>query len=339
MNQDRILLSHGSGGKLMHELVDEIFRERFHNSILDEMSDSAILEQQGDSESELCFTTDSYVVNPIFFPGGNIGKLAVCGTVNDLSVEGAKPLFLSCAVIVEEGFEKKHLEKIADSMASTAREAGVKIVTGDFKVVDKGKADKIFINTAGIGIRRKSTSSHEKEIRPGDKILINGNIGEHSVAVLAARETFALETSVKSDCAPLNHLIEIALASGAEIKFMRDPTRGGAAATLNEVVEKRDFGIRLEEDEIPVSEETSAACEILGFDPLFMANEGKVILIANSEQADKLLSALKEHPLGRESRIIGEVVAENPGKVTMRTGIGGERIIEMPVGEQLPRIC
>jgi hydrogenase expression/formation protein HypE len=334
---EKILLSHGSGGILMHKLIDNVFKKKFSNEILDRMSDSAVIELP-EGNFELCFTTDSYVVDPIFFPEGNIGKLAVCGTVNDLAVEGAKPLYLSCGVIVEEGFLLKDLEKITETMASVAKEEGIRIVTGDFKVVEKNKADKIFINTSGIGVRKKGMKLGPEFIQPGDKIIINGHIGEHGVAVLAARGNFNFDIDMKSDCAPLYPLIKEMLKASDQIRFMRDPTRGGLATTLNEIVSK-DTGLMINEENIPVREEIRAACEILGFDPLFLANEGKVIAVCGAEDTEKILDTMRNHPLGKDSCIIGEVIEKYAGKVIMKTGIGGHRVIEMLTGEQLPRIC
>ena len=323
----------------MHDLIAELFRKKFSNEILDRLSDSAILSGISTQHGELCFTTDSYVVNPLFFPGGDIGKLAVCGTINDLSVEGALPLFLSCGMIMEEGLEYEILEKIVDSMARTAKESGVKIVTGDLKVVEKNKADKIFINSSGIGLRRKGLCLGREFINPGDKILINGTLGDHGVAVLAARGHFELETDIRSDCAALTPLIQEILKVSDQVKFMRDPTRGGLATTLNEIVSGASFGIEIYEQALPIREETKAACELLGFDPLFLANEGKAVIIAGAQDAEKILERMKNHPLGKDSSIIGEVVNNPPARVVMRTGIGSHRIIDMLVGEQLPRIC
>ncbi len=337
--KSKILLAHGSGGKLMHRLIKELFQKKFSNEILNELSDSAVIRSLPQRAFDLCFTTDTYVVNPIFFPGGDIGKLAICGTINDLAVEGAEPLYLSCGFIIEEGLEYGVLEAITESMAKVAQEEGVKIVTGDLKVVEKGKADKVFINTSGVGIKDKKINLAVGSIKPGDKILINGSIGEHGVAVLAARGKFELETDLKSDCAPLTVLIHEIMKVSRGVKFMRDPTRGGLATTLNEIVSGAEFGILINETSVPVKEEVKAACEILGFDPLYIANEGKVVVVAEAPDAEKILDAMRHHPLGKGSCIIGEVIKEHPGKVIMKTGIGGHRIIEMLSGEQLPRIC
>ena len=336
---EKITLAHGSGGIQMHNLIRSLFQKRFRNEWLDQMSDSAVIGNPVGDGDALCFTTDSYVVSPLFFPGGDIGKLAVCGTVNDLAVEGATPLFLSCGFIVEEGCEILVLEKVADSMADAARAAGVKIVAGDFKVVEKGKADSIFINTSGIGRRSRSRCFGREHIRAGDKVLINGFIGEHGAAVMAARGNFDLQSDIKSDCAPLNGIISDMLAVSEGIRFMRDPTRGGIATTLNEIAEGANFGITLDEAALPLRDDVKAACEILGFDPLYLANEGKVIAIVSAEDSSCVLDALRSHTLGRESRIIGEVTASHAGRVVMKTLLGAHRIIDMLSGEQLPRIC
>ena len=332
----KILLSHGSGGKLMHSLIKDIFIKRFSNKILDELNDSAVL--QIPQEKEICFTTDSYVVDPLFFPGGDIGKLAICGTINDLAVVGSQPLYISCGFIIEEGLEMETLEKIVDSMADVSKKAGVKIVTGDLKVVERGNVDKLFINTSGIGIRDRGIFLSKERIKPGDSVIINGPIGEHGMAILCERKNFEFETGIISDCAPLSGLISMILDSSKKVKFMRDPTRGGLAATLNEIVSGMNYGIILHEKDIPVSDEVQAFCEILGFDPLYIANEGKVLVISEGDSGN-LIKVMKNHPLGKKAKVIGEVVKEPKGKVIMATASGGHRIIEMPAGEQLPRIC
>jgi len=316
-----ISLGHGSGGRLTWDLVNEM-----HRDLTDiQLTDSALL----DVKKRIAFTTDSFVVNPIFFPGGDIGKLSVCGTVNDLAVMGAEPLFLSSALIMEEGFEREKLKRIIASMAETSKSAGVRIVTGDTKVVERGKADGIFINTSGIG----SLGTYEqKRIEAGDEVVINGCIGQHAIAIMSSR--FGLDYRIDSDCAPLNGLISSLPLDG--VKFMRDPTRGGIAATLNEVVSGSDIGIELYEDRIPVSEEVRAVCELLGFDPLYLANEGKVVVIASD--GEDVVEAMRKHPLGREAEIIGKVT-EDRGRVFLRSISGGRRIVDMPVADQLPRIC
>jgi len=338
MGEKKVLLSHGSGGKLMHSFIKEMILSKFKNDILSELSDSASFSFLK-KNFEVCFTTDSYVVNPIFFPGGDIGKLSICGTINDLSVSGAKPLYISCSFIIEEGFEYETFEKITNSMKKISEEEKVKIVTGDIKVVEKGKVDKIFINTSGIGIKDKSIKIGKKFIKAGDKVIINGSIGEHELAVISARGNFDFQSDIKSDCASLNSLISKILKVSSNVKFMRDPTRGGIATTLNEIVSEMDFGILIKEKEIPIKEEVKAVCEILGIDPLYLANEGKVVIIVNEKDAEKIIKVMKNHPLGKKATVIGEVVKEIKGKVIMETAIGTKRIIDMLVGEQFPRIC
>lgn len=335
---ERILLSHGSGGSMMQSLIKNIFIKNFRSKKLEKMEDSAVLDNLPD-KNNLCFTTDSYTVDPLFFPGGDIGKLAVCGTVNDISVMGAAPLFLSCGIIVEEGLETETLERITRSMADTAKKAGVEIVTGDFKVVEKGKADKIFINTSGLGIRKKTAATGRNLIKTGDRIIINGCIGEHELAVLSARNNFGISSGIKSDCAPLNGIISKILEVSNTVRFMRDPTRGGIAAVLNEAAGGTDKGILIYENEIPVAEKTVSLCEMLGFDPLYLANEGKVIVICGEKDSGRILSAMKKHPLGRKSAVIGEVVKEPAGRVIMKTSANSHRIVNNLSGSQLPRIC
>jgi len=335
----KILLSYGSGGRLMHSLIKDVFLKHFRGDVLKNLEDSAVLEKISEKYN-VSFTTDSYTVNPLFFPGGDIGKLSVCGTVNDISVTGAKPLFLSCGVIAEEGLETETLEKIIKSMSKTARKAGVEIATGDFKVVEKGKMDRLFINTAAIGISDKNVRLGKKRIKRGDRVIINGYIGDHELAVLLARNEFSIESGIKSDCAPLNGLIgNIMHKYAGDIKFMRDPTRGGVATTLNEITEGMSFGILLYEKEIPVREETNALCEMLGFDPLYLANEGKVIIICDGKAADGILALMKKHRYGKNAKIIGEVTGEPEGRVVLNTVAGSSRIVDMLSGSQLPRIC
>jgi hydrogenase expression/formation protein HypE len=338
MLNDKVLLGHGSGGKLSHDLISELFVKYFDNPVLEKQTDSAVLELEG---GHLSFTTDSFVVDPIFFPGGDIGKLAVCGTVNDLAVSGATPLYLSAGFIIEEGLPFSDLESIVKSMAAEARKAGVSIVTGDTKVVNRGKCDKIFINTAGIG-RIKTQNLHIGEgsrIKPGDKILINGSIGDHGMAVLAARQELNIQTDIKSDCASLNGLISSILEVSDGVKFMRDATRGGLATVIAELAEKLGLGINLEESELFVRPKVRAFCELLGFEPLYVANEGKVVIVADNSEAEKIAGVMRNHELGKDTRIIGEIVAGYPGKAFINTGIGGKRILDMLAGEQLPRIC
>ena len=334
--KEKILLAHGSGGRLSHELIKNLFLRSFDNKFLRELGDSAIFEKE---KIRWAFTTDSYVIRPLFFPGGDIGKLAVCGTINDLAVAGATPLFLSCALIIEEGLEVSTLEKVVYSIKETAEGAGVQIITGDTKVVEHGGADGLFINTSGVGIVRIQENLSPGRIEVGDRILINGTLGDHSIATLSRREEFDFQTKLESDCAPLNDLIGTVLSDSQGIKMMRDPTRGGIASILNETASGQAFGIELWEEKIPIKEEVASICEMLGFDPLYLANEGKVVLVAKQEEAEKLLSILRSHPLGKESQIVGKVVPEAKGKVYLRTRIGTRRVVDMLTGEQLPRIC
>jgi hydrogenase expression/formation protein HypE len=340
---DRILLSHGGGGRQTQKLVRELFAKHFANSTLDQFGDAALLnlQEMGDErrETSLAFTTDSYVVRPIEFPGGNIGKLAVCGTVNDLAVSGAKPLWLSCGFIIEEGFEVEKLERIVASMAKTAREADVSIVCGDTKVVDRGTADGLFINTAGVGKRISRNILSPDTIQSGDKILLSGTIADHGIAIMASRKELTLVTPIESDCAALNELTAAILESAPNTRCMRDPTRGGVAAALNEWIENSDKGIAIEEETIPLNESTRAVCEMLGFDPLTVANEGKLVAVVPAEESAAALSALKAHPLGKDASIIGDVTTDKPGKLVMNTIFGTTRIVPLPFGELLPRIC
>lgn len=334
---DKILLNHGSGGKLTHNLINNLFMRYFDNPVLKAQTDSAILNI---GVNNIAFTTDSYVVNPIFFPGGNIGKLAICGTVNDLAVSGATPMYLSCGFIIEEGFLLSELEDIVKTMADEAKKAGVLIVTGDTKVVDIGKADKIFINTAGIGILEEKNKqiSFGSEINTGDKIIINGYIGDHGAAILCARNSLEYSSDVESDCAALNTIIKDAINAG-KVKFMRDATRGGLATVLCELAEKHRFGIEIMEETLPIRENVRGLCEAFGYDPLYMANEGKVVMVVSAEDCDAILLKMKQHPLGQNAAVIAEIKETNPGRVIMNTGIGGRRIVDMLAGEQLPRIC
>jgi hydrogenase expression/formation protein HypE len=333
---DIITLAHGSGGKLTHNLIKDIFLKHFSNDIILQGDDAARLEVPA---GQVAFTTDSFVITPVFFKGGNIGKLAVCGTVNDLSSSGAKPLYLSCGVIIEEGLPISELESIVESMGRTAMECGVKIVTGDTKVVQKGAADKIFINTTGIGLIPQGLNISGAHARPGDKVIISGLIGEHGCSILLAREELNIYSNIESDCAPLNSLVEDALNITHDIHVLRDPTRGGLATTLNEIAEQSNVGIMLYENEIPVREEVRGICELLGMDPLYMANEGKMIIIVPETQAEPVLRALKKNKYGQDASIIGEVIDSPAGRVTIKTVTGGSRIVDMLVGEQLPRIC
>lgn len=335
---DKIMLGHGSGGKLSHELISNLFAKHFSNPILEQQSDSAIVDL---TTKKLAYTTDSFVVDPIFFPGGNIGNLAIAGTVNDLAVSGAVPKYLSVGFIIEEGFPLAKLEEIVISMAEDAKEAGVMIVTGDTKVVDRGKCDKVFINSSGIGeLDDKFVGiSSGSDIKPGDKIIINGSIGDHGMSVMAARNELNIQTYIKSDCACLNHLIAKALDTSDNIKFMRDATRGGLGTVISELVKGSDFGIQINEEDLTIHENVRGLCELLGFDPLYVANEGKVVMIVSKEDADDVLASIKESPFGKEASIIGEITDDHNGLAWLNTSVGGKRIIEMLSGQQLPRIC
>lgn len=332
--EEKILLAHGSGGRLMHELIASFLTE-LGNPILDRLEDSAVLEAGG----RLAFTTDSYTVNPIFFPGGDIGRLAVCGTVNDLAMSGARPLYLSLALIIEEGLPLADLKKIIFSIRQTAAEAGVKIVTGDTKVVGRGSADKLFLNTAGIGIVPEGVNISAAGAQPGDKVILSGTIGDHGIAVLSQREGLQFNVPVPSDCAPLHILVADMLAASKNIHCLRDPTRGGLATTLNDFAGQSHAGIRIEEDKIPVAPAVLAACEMLGLDPLYVANEGKLVAVVAARDAPAVLAAMKNNRYGSRAAIIGEVIQEHPGEVVMKTRLGASRLIDVPYGELLPRIC
>ena len=338
---DKVTLAHGGGGKAMRDLIEGVFVRAFDNPMLAPLEDQAqcSVEALGDARGRLAFTTDSYVVDPLFFPGGDIGKLAVCGTVNDLAVGGANPLFLSCAAIVEEGFEIATLREIVGSMASAAKDAGVRIVTGDTKVVNKGGCDKLFINTAGIGIVPRERHLSVGSARPGDAVLVNGFLGDHGATILAARGDLALSTPLESDCAALHELCEVLLDACPQTRFLRDATRGGVATVLNEIALASGVSIEIVESQTPLRAEVRGLCEILGLDPLYLANEGKIVCVVPGDHAARSLAVLREHPLGAQAAIVGEVGEGAPGRVTMQTVFGGTRIVDMLVGEQLPRIC
>ncbi len=339
-----ITLAHGSGGKAMHELIEGLFLEYLRNPLLEKLEDQAVFEING-TPPRLAFTTDSYVVDPIFFPGGDIGELAVNGTVNDLAMSGARPLYLSAGFILEEGFAIADLKRILESMRAAANRAGVEIVTGDTKVVQKGSADKIFINTSGVGVIERPVNISASRAEAGDKVILSGTIGDHGTTIMIARGELELETEIESDTAPLNSLVEDMLDEAARlgeadaIHSLRDPTRGGVATTLNEIALSSEVCIRIYEARIPVREEVKGACEILGLDPLYVANEGKLLAVVSSGVAEALVAQMRENPYGRDACIIGEVKDEPPGIVAMVTGFGGTRIVDMLVGEQLPRIC
>jgi len=337
----RVTLAHGGGGKAMKDLIDAVFVAAFDNALLAPLDDQArlpmaLLTQYGD---RLAFTTDSFVVDPLEFPGGDIGKLAVCGTVNDLAVGGAIPLYLSCAAIIEEGLPIDTLHRIARSMAAAAREAGVQVVTGDTKVVARGACDKLFLTTSGIGVIRAGVDLGAARARPGDAVLVNGVLGDHGAAILAARGDLALDAPIDSDCAALHGLVGALLDAAPGTRFMRDATRGGVATVLNEIALAADCGIELDEREVPLREPVKGFCEILGLDPLYLANEGRLVAIVPAAEAEPALAAMRAHPLGLGACRIGDVTDRRRGQVVMHTVLGGQRIVDMLVGDQLPRIC
>lgn len=336
MDHTTIQLSHGAGGQLSADLIDKIFLPQFTNEILNRMDDQAVIDLP---VGRLAFTTDSFVVDPIFFPGGDIGELAVCGTVNDLSMSGGTPLYLSAAFIIEEGFPMEDLHRIVLSMKASAKRAGVQIVTGDTKVVDKGSCDKIFINTSGIGIIPADIQISGSCLSVGDKIILSGTIAEHGMAVLISRNGLSFESQITSDTAPLNSLVQAMLKASPNIHALRDPTRGGVATTLNEFARQSQVGVQLYQNAIPVRAEVEGACEILGVDPMYVANEGKLIAVIPNNVAQRVLEAMREHELGKDAAIIGEVVSDHPAMVVMKTTLGVNRVVSVAVGEQLPRIC
>ncbi len=334
---DKILLDHGSGGRIAHRLLRDLLLPAFDNPALAELNDGAILEVEG---SRLAFSTDSYTVDPIFFPGGDIGDLAVNGTVNDLAMCGARPLALSAAFILEEGFPLEDFRRILGTMARAAREAGVAIVTGDTKVVPRGAADRVFINTSGIGLIPPGVRVASHRARPGDRILLSGSLADHGVSVLAGREGLAFQTTVQSDTAPLHRMVAAMLAAGGEaVHVLRDPTRGGLGTALNEIAESSGVGVLIHEETIPLKPEVAGLCELLGFDPLYLANEGKLVAFVHPEAAEAVLAAVRADPAGRDAAWIGEALAAPAGRVVMQTRIGGRRIVDMLSGEQFPRIC
>ncbi len=344
-NYDRILLGHGSGGRLTAELIERLFVPTFSNSVLSALEDQATLnlpDVNGHAASGLpriAFTTDAFVVQPLFFPGGDIGRLAVHGTVNDLAVGGAVPLYLSAAFILEEGLPIVDLERIVASMQAACVQAHVQLVTGDTKVVDRGKGDKAFITTSGIGIVPRGRNLSIRNVRPGDKILVSGTMGDHGIAIMSVREGIDFETVLESDSAPLTPLVQKMLEACPDIRWMRDPTRGGLASAMNEMAGAAGVGVNLVEAAIPVRSEVHAACEMLGLDALYVANEGKLVAVVPPEHAECLLAVMREHSLGRDAAMIGEVVEQHRGMVILRSLVGGERVVTMLAGEQLPRIC
>lgn len=337
MNNDIILLGHGSGGRLSHQLLDQLIIPALNGEQESGRNDAALLDLP---HGRLAYTTDSFVVDPIFFPGGNIGSLAVHGTVNDLAMMGARPLFLSVGLIIEEGFGKAELETILRSMREAADLAGVRIATGDTKVVPRGKADRIFINTSGIGLLKPGTEIHGDMARPGDAVILSGTAGDHGVAVMASREGLRVGTDIRSDAASLNGLVDVIMvAAGPALHVLRDPTRGGIATTIKEIAQQSAVAITLREDAIPVNQAVRGVCAILGLDPLFVANEGKLLAFVEPQAAEQTLDRMRKHPLGKDAAIIGTVSAGEPGRVSMETVVGGVRAVEMLAGEQLPRIC
>jgi hydrogenase expression/formation protein HypE len=340
-DRQQIVLGHGSGGKLTADLIDQIFLPAFKNPILDKLDDQAVVTVGG---ARLAFTTDSFVVTPIFFPGGDIGRLAVNGTVNDLAMSGARPLYLSAAFILEEGLAVEDLRRVVESMRAAAEEAGVAFVTGDTKVVNRGKGDQVFITTTGIGLIQEGINISADRARPGDQIILSGYIGDHGMAIMSQREGLEFEGAIESDCASLHSLVSTMMATTPArawdfLHCLRDPTRGGVATTLNEIAGRSKVGMILREQSIPVRETVKGACEVLGLDPLYVANEGKLVAVVAAERAADVMRQLREHPLGRNAAIIGEVVREHPGMVRMQTQIGGTRVLDVMFGEQLPRIC
>jgi len=336
MKDERVLMAHGSGGLMSQRLIDEVFKQAWNNEVLEPMLDGAILDMPA---GKLAMSTDSFVITPLFFPGGDIGKLSICGTVNDLLACGAQPLYLSTAFIIEEGFPLSDLKIIAASMAKTAQEVGIKLVTGDTKVVEKGSADGVFINTTGIGVIPEGIDYRPARIKPDDKVIVTGYVGDHGLAILAQREGLSFSTPTLSDCAPLYQLGEMVSKYGAAIKCMRDPTRGGLATVLNEIASQAQLGIKVKESAIPVSAVVQGACDMLGMDPLYMANEGKMVIFVAAEAAENMLADLRKLPQAENAAIIGRVSSEPAGMVLIETELGAERILGMLEGEHVPRIC
>jgi hydrogenase expression/formation protein HypE len=335
-HHEQIVLGHGSGGKLSAQLLEQVFLPAFSNPWLDKLDDQAVFQING---SRLAFTTDAFVVTPLFFPGGDIGRLAINGTINDLAMSGARPLYLAAAFILEEGLATEELRRIVHSMSEAAADAGVQLVTGDTKVVNRGKGDKVFISTTGIGLVEKQVNISADRARSGDKIILSGYIGDHGMAILSKRENLEFEGVIESDCAALHSLVAEMLDVTLDIHCLRDPTRGGVATVLNEIAARSKAGMLVGETQIPVRETVRGACEILGLDPLYVANEGKLIAIAPATAADALVDRMRENRLGQDARVIGEVVSDHPGMVLMNTEIGGTRVLDTLFGEQLPRIC
>jgi len=339
---NKITMAHGSGGLLAHELVEQVFIKHLGNPTLSALEDASNIEladARGQLLGQPVMTTDSYVVSPIFFPGGDIGRLSICGTVNDLSMRGARPLYLTAGFVLQEGLPLEELERVVASMAATAQEAGVRIVAGDTKVVERGSADKLFINTAGIGLVPPGVQVSASRARPGDVVLLSGTVGDHGLAIMTQREGLRFTSPIRSDCAPLNGLVADMLATCPDIHVLRDPTRGGLATTLNELADQSAVGIAVDERSVPIHESVRAASELLGLDPLYVANEGKLIAIVATDDAERVLAAMRQHPLGREAARIGRIVEEHPRRVVLNTILGTHRLLDMLTGEQLPRIC
>lgn len=333
---ERILLDHGSGGKMSHDLTAELLLPLFGNPLLSPLNDGAIFNVD---QSKMAFSTDSFTVDPLFFPGGDIGELAVYGTVNDLAMCGAVPLYLSMAMIIEEGFAFSDLKKILASMRNALNRADVKLVTGDTKVVPKGSVDRIFINTSGIGSVPEGIRISADQAQHGDQVVVSGTLADHGITIMTQREGLRFSSDLKSDTAPLNHLVQKMLATGNRIHVLRDPTRGGVGTALNEIAAQSNVGVKLTEADIPIKKEVASVCELLGFDPLYLANEGKLLAFVPPDQTQAVLSTMQNDPLGKDAKVIGQVVADHPGRVYMETHIGGVRIVDMLTGEQLPRIC
>jgi len=337
MTSEFISLDHGSGGKIAHRLTAELLLPLFDNPILSDLHDGAVLTLK--DNTRVAFSTDTFTVTPLFFPGGDIGELAVNGTVNDVAMCGATPLFISLALIIEEGFPMADLNRILQSIQKAAAEAGVTVVTGDTKVVPKGAADGLFINTSGIGIIPDNVAIGSTVARPGDRIILSGTMADHGMTIMTQREGLSFDSNIQSDSAPLNHMVKKILAASDKVHVLRDPTRGGVGTTLNEIAESSRVGIDLKENQLPVRDAVAGVCELLGFDPLYVANEGKLLAFVAAEDVEAVLAAIQSDPYGREAAVIGEVTADHPCQVVMETRIGGRRIVDMLTGEQLPRIC
>jgi hydrogenase expression/formation protein HypE len=338
-NYPTIVMGHGAGGKMMNDLIRHLFASEFHNDLLAQLGDSTVLELSAVNDQRLAFSTDSFVVSPLFFPGGDIGELAVNGTVNDLAMSGAVPLFLSAGFILEEGLEMETLGRISASMANACKQAGVQIAAGDTKVVDKGHGDGVYINTTGIGVIPEGVDIAPGNAVPGDVILVSGTLGDHGIAIMSVREGLQFESEIESDTAPLNGMVAQMLAATKEVHCLRDATRGGLSAVLNELAAASNVGIEFEEEKVPVSPAVYSACEMLGLDPFYIANEGKLVAFVPEAHAEEILSVVKNNEYGRDAAIIGHVTADHPGMVVAKTGIGSSRVVDLPAGELLPRIC